>query len=124
MEARPTRSFNDFWNWLQGHLSCIIRAGTGDAILYDDDDLHWHLERWRDSYVVQLMRGKRVLGEFHMFPDRVSYIEEEALETEREPEFQFSLMGEFEGQPVGAYVFVLSHSSEEETLTGNRGRVH
>lgn len=124
MDPKPTQSFTDFWNWLHGHLGCIIRAGTADAVLYDDDDLHWNLERWRDSYIVQLMRGKRILGEFHMFPERITFIEEQTLESDREPEYQFSLMGEFEGQAMGLYVFVMAHSSVEESAETTRGRIH
>jgi hypothetical protein len=124
MRQKPTQSFNDFWNWLHLHVNCIIRAGTPDAVLYDDEDLHWNLERWSESYVVQLMRGKRILGEFHMFPERISFIEEERIEGDREPEYQFSLMTEYEGQPVGAYIFVMSHSSSEESGAVPGGPVH
>ncbi len=38
----PTLAFDEFWRWLVLHPNCIVRAGTADSVLYDDDDLHWH----------------------------------------------------------------------------------
>ena len=29
--------------WLMGHPNCILRAGTPDTILFDDEDFYWHL---------------------------------------------------------------------------------
>jgi hypothetical protein len=37
-----TFSFETFWQWLMRHPNCILRAGSPDAVLYDDEDLHWH----------------------------------------------------------------------------------
>ena len=37
-----TLPFDTFWNWLMLHPNCILRAGTADAVIFDDDDLHWH----------------------------------------------------------------------------------
>ena len=31
-----------FWNWLAAHPNCILRAGTPEAVLYDDEEFHWH----------------------------------------------------------------------------------
>ena len=38
-------SFDEFWEWLMGHPNCILRAGTPDTILFDDEDFYWHLAR-------------------------------------------------------------------------------
>ena len=38
-----TLSFDEFWEWLMGHPNCILRAGTPDTILFDDEDFYWHL---------------------------------------------------------------------------------
>src|SRR2546427_11414967 len=56
-----TLSFPTFWTWLQTHPNCILRAGTPEVVLYDDDDLHWHFAvEGDDTRVVQLIRGKKL----------------------------------------------------------------
>ena len=62
--ATATLPFDAFWSWLQAHPNCIIRAGTPEAVLYDDDDLHWHFSaEGPDTFLVQLQRGKKLVGE-------------------------------------------------------------
>ncbi|PWB68798.1 MAG: hypothetical protein C3F15_15925, partial [Holophagae bacterium] len=64
VEQNITMPFDEFWSWLLTHPNCILRAGTPDSVLYDDDDLHWHLEEDPDrNPSVQLVRGKHVLAE-------------------------------------------------------------
>ena len=36
MEPPFTLPFEKFWNWLVTHPNCILRAGTPEAVLYDD----------------------------------------------------------------------------------------
>ena len=38
-----TLTFPKFWTWLQGHVNCIVRAGTPEVVLFDHDDFHWTL---------------------------------------------------------------------------------
>ena len=38
-----TLSFEDFWQWLLEHHNCILRAGTPETILYDEEEFHWNL---------------------------------------------------------------------------------
>jgi len=38
--AAATLSFQAFWTWLQAHPNCILRAGTPEVVLYDDDLLY------------------------------------------------------------------------------------
>ena len=60
--AAETLAFDAFWTWLQAHPNCIIRAGTPEAVLYDDEDLHWHFTaEGSDTLVVQVLRGKRLV---------------------------------------------------------------
>ena len=33
-----TISFDTFWRWLGGHVNCILRAGTPEAVLFDHED--------------------------------------------------------------------------------------
>src|SRR6185503_1298854 len=61
MDDPTTLSFEPFWNWLVSHPNCILRAGTPDTVIYDDEDLHWHFGAEGDSTMsVQVLRGKRL----------------------------------------------------------------
>ncbi len=68
VQAFPTLSFEAFYTWLQLHPSCILRAGTSDVSLYDDDDLHWAFVSEEQVLYVQLVRGKRLIGELAVTP--------------------------------------------------------
>ncbi|MEJ2081161.1 MAG: hypothetical protein P8020_10615 [Acidobacteriota bacterium] len=116
-----TISFQTFWNWLILHPNCILRGGTPDAVLYDDEDLHWHFGEYEEVMVIQVMRGKRVLGEVFLDPERVTYVQE--LPPENEEEHVFELILETEKDRYPAYLFVLVHGYDELPEEGRR-RVH
>ncbi len=121
MEPPFNLSFETFWRWVNAHANCIVRAGTPEAVLYDDDDLHWHFTSEDDSLLVQVIRGKRLLGELFIQPNQVGYVQ--AVPQEREDEHVFELISETGDRPFAAYFFVMVHGYEEEApLT--RGRVH
>jgi hypothetical protein len=115
-----TLPFDTFWNWLMSHAGCILSAGTPEAVLYDDEDLHWSFAAEEESLVVQLLRGKRAVGELFLGSEQVAYVEWGP--GEREGEFAFDLVQETETDRVMAYHFVLSHGYEEHEAA--RGRVH
>lgn len=103
-----TLSFEKFWNWLQGHANCILRAGTPDAALFDHDDFHWTLLTEDDTtHVVQLSRGKELVGELVVFPTEIAYVQTEPGEAEGE--FMFECVIETEAAREIAYHFVLAH---------------
>jgi hypothetical protein len=113
-----TLTFESFWGWLIRHPNCIYRAGTPEAALFDDDDLHWHFAAEGPSFYVQVMRGKRLMGELLIEPERVSYVE--ALGEEREGEYVFQLVRDAEGERFALYYFVLSHGFDEAEPAENR----
>jgi hypothetical protein len=118
--AASTLAFEGFWSWLQTHPNCILRAGTPEAVLYDDDDLHWHFAaEGTDTLVVQLMRGKKLVGEIVLSPGQVAYVQ--GVAGEEEDEFVFELISETETDRVAAYHFVLSHAFDAQE-TGTPGR--
>src|SRR5207244_10989394 len=81
--SNATLSCRAFWNWLQTHPNCILRAGTPEVVLYDHDDLHWHFAtEGEDTEVVQLMRGKSLVGEIVVLPGDVTYVQGVAGEAE------------------------------------------
>ena len=117
-----TLPFDGFWSWLLAHPNCILRAGTPETVLYDDDDLHWHFaSEGPDRLVVQLIRGKRVQSELIVEPEQVAYVEVAAGEAEGE--FVFDLITESESERFSAWFFVLSHAYEPESGHGP-ARIH
>lgn len=116
--ANVTLGFEEFWGWLQAHPNCIIRAGTPEAILYDDEDLHWHFTaEGPETFVVQLIRGKRLLGELLLIPSEVTYVQ--GLPGE-EQEHLFELVSEAEDERMVAYHFVLAHGYDEAAVPPGR----
>ncbi|MCX7894391.1 MAG: hypothetical protein N2447_00335 [Thermoanaerobaculum sp.] len=116
-------SFEVFWRWLLGHANCILRAGTPEVAIYDDEDLHWHIaaEEQEGFFLVQVLRGKRPMAELWVAPDEVSYVQ--ASPGDAEGEFIFELISETERDRFAAYVFVLSHGFTPHE-DGARQRIH
>ena len=122
-ETPNTLPLEEFWTWLLGHPNCILRAGTPDTVIFDDDDLHWQLGNEGSTMFTQVLRGKRLMGEMLMNSDAVSYVEIHG--GDREEEVFFDLIVESETDRVVAYFFVLSHGFDEDELdTHNRAAVH
>jgi len=116
--AATTLPFETFWTWLQAHPNCIIRAGTPEAVVYDHEDLHWHFTaEGGDSFVVQVFRGKQLVGELVLTPADVSYVQGVAGE---EDEYVFDLISESETDRVAAYFFVLSHGYDTSDRPSGR----
>lgn len=120
--AAATLAFDAFWTWIQAHPNCVIRAGTPEAVLYDDDELHWHFTaEGAETLVVQVMRGKRLVGELLIAPADVAYVQAVAGE---EDEYVFELITETETDRVAAHYFVLSHAYEPQDHPGSGRAVH
>jgi hypothetical protein len=111
MDEPFTLSFETFWTWLVTHPNCILRAGTPEAVLYDDEDLHWHFAaEGPQTLLAQVVRGKRLIGEMFVDPELVAYVQ--ALAGEQEGEYVFELISETETDRVASYFFVLAHGYE------------
>jgi hypothetical protein len=112
MEERTTMPFDTFWAWLTQHPDCIVRAGTPEAVLFDDDDLHWLFSHDEDGpLVVQLVRGKRLIGEILIEAQQVAYVELGIAESPEE--HVFDLIAETERERFAPYFFVMAHGFEE-----------
>ena len=125
MDDPMTLPFEAFWSWLVNHPNCILRAGTPETVLYDDEDLHWTFaSEGATTLVVQLVRGKRLAGELWLEPEQVTYVQ--GYSSDREGEWVFECILENEKEPVATYFFVLTHGydegEEEEGFAG--ARVH
>jgi hypothetical protein len=121
-EPKTTVPLDQFWTWLGEHPNCIVRAGTPEAILYDDDDLHWLFGREDErTLLVQVLRGKRVVGELFLEPELVSYVE--GVPADSPDEHSFELIAETESDRSVVGFFVLTHGLDEPEDATPR-RVH
>lgn len=117
-----TLPFEIFWGWLTRHPNCILRAGTANAVLFDDEDLHWHFASDESGLFVQVIRGKRLLGEMILDTEQIAYVE--AFGEQEAGEYGFEIISENAGDRSVAYFFVLSHGFEEEDVSGPGLAVH
>ena len=107
-----TLTFDEFWEWVQGHFNCILRAGTHDMAVFDDDSVHWRFSQFEgDSCLVQVARGKIAVAEFVLHPSRVSYVQVSELGPE---EYLYELVYDEDDSREIAYFFVLTHDFDED----------
>ncbi len=105
-----TLPFDTFWSYLQAHPNCIVQAGTPEASLHDDEDFHWHFTAEPDgTLVVEVIRGKKLVGDLAISPTLVAYVQVESGEHE---EFRFDCIGEGDRERVIHAFFVMSHAYE------------
>ncbi|MDE2689625.1 MAG: hypothetical protein OXI49_03870 [Acidobacteriota bacterium] len=111
--SRVTLDLDTFWNWLVLHPNCVIRAGSVDALLCDDEDFHWHFVAEENSLLIaQLVYGKRLVGEILIDRERVVYVQ--SFQGEHGNEYVFELISETESECLAAWVFVMSHGLDDE----------
>ncbi len=115
VETGTTLPFDRFWRWLKHHPNCILRAGTVDVFLHDQDTFHWHLEEDADrNPVVQLVSGKQLVAEMVLDVRDVVYVEA-TPETGGDPgQFLFELIGGSKEEPYAVYHFALAHAFQDE----------
>lgn len=117
-----TLSFGDFWEWVVAHPNCILRAGIQNSVIYDDEDYHWHLSLdGPDIFLVQVIRGKRLVGEFVVYSDSVAYVQ--TLAGEQEGEVLFEALAAEESETPLVCFFVMSHGFDVE-MGDSPHRVH
>jgi len=121
---KDSLSFKEFWPWLTEHPNCILRAGTADSVVYDDDDYYWRFsEEDVRTLLVQVIRGKRPVAELFIEPEHVASVQ---ITPGEKGEYNFDLVAEVQGQPQVIYYFVLTHAYEESERDGQggHGRLH
>jgi len=117
VERGSTLTLERFWNWLLNHPNCILRAGTADAALYDQEDFHWHFEQEGPSQeVIQLIRGKQLVGEMFLDTRDIQYVQ--AIPDNESGErgwYLFELVGGPKEEPLPMYHFLMSHGPDMDT---------
>ena len=110
--SNDTLTLDKFWTWLQDHAHCILRVGTPDAVVFDDDDFHWRLDIEQDqTHVVQCLRGKRLIGEVVFAPVDVAYVD--VVDAPGE-EHLFELIQEGPEDRIALAHLVLTHGLEDD----------
>lgn len=113
VETGATVAFDRFWRWLKRHPHCILRAGTPDAYLYDQDDLHWHIDEDDDrTPTVQLMRGKALIAELVLEPRDVLFVQATPDPDGEEGQHLFEVIGGGD-DAVAVYHFVMAHGLDD-----------
>jgi hypothetical protein len=107
-ESANTIPFDKFWSWISNHANCILRVGTPEVIVLDQDDCHWTLRSEDGQHcVVQLCRAKDLVAELLVFSAEVTFVQCESGDDEEE--FVFECIVESERGRQVAYHFALSH---------------
>jgi hypothetical protein len=121
--AATTLSFEKFWAWLHAHANCILRVGTPETVLFDHDDFHWHLGSEEEgTLIVQLVRGKDLVGEVVVFAAEVTYVQVEPGEAEGEHVFECVVENEHAREV--AYHFIMAHEYDEAEHPQQRKWTH
>ena len=91
-------------------------------MLYDQEDLHWHLIEEEDELLVaQLVRGKSLIAELVIDARQITYVESA---VQPDDTVLFQLVGDINGEPVPLYHFLMSHDYEEELARSGRQWTH
>ena len=121
-EAVVTLPFDAFWQWLVLHPNCVLRIGGTQAVLYDDDDLHWIFVVEEDRSYAQLVRGKRLVGELAIMGEEISYVQ--GFEGDRQGEYVFEMIREDENNRIAAAFVIMTHGLDEEDDPSDARAVH
>jgi len=114
VETGSTLAFEKFWRWLKRHPHCILRAGTPDAFLYDQDDLHWRIDEDDDrTPTAQLMRGKALIAEVALEVRDILFVQVTPDPEGEAGQHLFEIIGGTE-EPYPVYHFLLAHGFEDE----------
>jgi hypothetical protein len=118
VETGTTLPFDRFWRWLRHHANCIVRAGTPDVYLHDQDAFHWHLEEDTErNPVVQLVWAKLLVAEIVLDVRDVLYVEATPDQESSSPgQYVFEVVGGSKEEPYALYQFVVAHGFEEESV--------
>lgn len=117
-----TMQFDKFWQWLQAHCNCILRAGTPDVVLFDHDDFHWHLASEDEfTQLLQLVRGKELVGEIVVLSSEIAYVQCNPPEHD---EWVFECIVESANAREAAYHFVMAHEFDGDDGSPTRRWTH
>lgn len=111
----PPLTFDRFWRWLMDHPNCIVRVGSDDCTLLDHDDFHWDfLEEDEGNAVVQLVKGKALVGELIINRREVSFVQSSPdVEHSAQGYWMFELIGGPKEESFAVAHVLMSHGMEQ-----------
>ena len=109
-------TFDAFWRWLADHRNCVLRVGSNDVVLMDNELMHWDFFDEEDRAVVQAILGKALVGEVIIERSDVLFVQASPdLEQPGSQAWNFELMGGTRGEAYPLFSFLLTHGMEGAT---------
>lgn len=107
-------TFDAFWRWLQEHRNCVLRVGSADVMLMDNELTHWDFFDEDDGRaVVQAILGKALIGELIIERSDVLFVQTSPdLEQPASQAWNFELIGGSRDENYPLFSFLLSHGME------------
>jgi hypothetical protein len=117
-------TFDQFWRWLQDHRNCLVRAGSGEVALFDNDFVHWDFFDEEDGRAVcQVILGKSLLGELVIERADVLFVQSSLdVEDPSQGYHLFECVGGAGKDNFPLYHFVLTHGMD--TPQGHQALKH
>lgn len=121
-------SFDEFWGWLVGHLNCIVRAGSREAMFFDHQDFHWHVMMMEEPdvpggllHILQLRRGKELVGDLTILSGEIGMIQ---CYPGPNDEYVCEALAKSGLDEPALYQFVMEHPIEEHEVTSEARWTH
>ena len=107
-------TFEAFWRWLQDHRNCLLRVGSADVVLMDNELLHWDFFEEDDgSTVVQAILGKSLVGEVIIERSDILFVQASPdLEQPASQAWNFECIGGSREENYPLFSFLMTHSME------------
>jgi hypothetical protein len=107
-------TFDAFWRWLAEHRNCVLRVGSNDVMLMDNELLHWDFFDEDDGRaVVQAIVGKALVGEVIIERSDVLFVQASPdLEQPGSQAWNFELIGGSKDENYPLFSFLLTHGME------------
>jgi hypothetical protein len=106
-------TFDAFWRWLSDHRNCVLRVGSNDVVLMDNELVHWDFFDEEERAVVQAIVGKALVGEVIIERADVLFVQASPdVEQPGSNAWSFELIGGPKGENYPLFSFLLSHGME------------
>ena len=94
----------------------MLRVGSADVVLMDNELLHWDFFDEEDRAVVQAILGKGLVGEVIIERGEILFVQASPdLEQPGSQAWNFELIGGTKGENYPLFSFLLTHGMEGAT---------
>jgi hypothetical protein len=107
-------TFDTFWRWVQDHRNCVLRVGSNDVMLMDNEMVHWDFFEEDDGRaVVQAILGKSLVGEVVIERSEVLFVQASPeVDPAGSQAWNFELIGGNKEENFPLFSFLVSHGIE------------